>query len=87
MWCSYNLSSLTVADVVLQYYMCIIEEVYMMTSVLSCRLCSRLQSSLKTELGNQKILHVLQNDNSHDTMFIITYFLKYVYNKNVRLIL
>lgn len=59
----------------------------MMTSVLSCRLCSRLQSSLKTELGNQKILHVLQNDNSHDTMFIITYFLKYVYNKNVRLIL
>lgn len=57
----------------------------MMTSVLSCRLCSRLQSSLKTELGNQKIL--LQNDNSHDTMFIITYFLKYVYNKNVRLIL
>lgn len=61
----------------------------MMTSVLSCRLCSQLQSSLKTELGNQKILHVLQNDNSHDTMFIITgtYFLKYVYNKNVRLIL
>lgn len=59
----------------------------MMTSVLSCRLCSRLQSSFKTELGNQKILHVLQNDNSHDTMFIITYFLKYVYNKNVRLIL
>lgn len=59
----------------------------MMTSVLSCRLCSRLQSSLKTELGNQKILHVLQNDNSHDPMFIITYFLKYVYNKNVRLIL
>lgn len=59
----------------------------MMTSVLSCRLCSRLQSSLKTELGNQKILHVLQIDNSHDTMFIITYFLKYVYNKNVRLIL
>lgn len=59
----------------------------MMTSVLSCRLCSRLQSSLKTELGNQKILHVPQNDNSHDTMFIITYFLKYVYNKNVRLIL
>lgn len=59
----------------------------MMTSVLSCRLCSRLQSSLKTELGNQQILHVLQNDNSHDTMFIITYFLKYVYNKNVRLIL
>lgn len=57
----------------------------MMTSVLSCRLCSRLQSSLKTELGNQKIL--LQNGNSHDTMFIITYFLKYVYNKNVRLIL
>lgn len=57
----------------------------MMTSVLSCRLCSQLQSSLKTELGNQKIL--LQNDNSHDTMFIITYFLKYVYNKNVRLIL
>lgn len=39
----------------------------------------------KKELGNQKIL--LQNDNSHDTMFIITYFLKYVYNKNVRLIL
>lgn len=59
----------------------------MMTSVLSCRLCSRLQSSLKTELGNQKILHVLQNDNSHDTMCIITYFLKYVYNKNVRLTL
>lgn len=59
----------------------------MMTSVLSCRLCSRLQSSLKTELGNQEILHVLQIDNSHDTMFIITYFLKYVYNKNVRLIL
>lgn len=57
----------------------------MMTSVLSCRLCSQLQSSLKTELGNQKIL--LQNDDSHDTMFIITYFLKYVYNKNVRLIL
>lgn len=57
----------------------------MMTSVLSCRLCSRLQSSLKKELGNQKIL--LQNDDSHDTMFIITYFLKYVYNKNVRLIL
>lgn len=44
----------------------------MMTSVLSCRLCSQLQSSLKKELGNQKIL--LQIDNSHDTMFIITYF-------------